>query len=58
MPSRYLVPQFAATNLAKYAGACTYGQGATATGYTMSHLEIKTAALPVLHEVATGIVAP
>ncbi len=58
LAARLLAPQFSQSELAHYAGACTYGEGATATGYTMSHLLLETAKPPQLHAGATGVVAP
>ncbi len=56
--SRWLDPVFASSELAHYAGACTYGEGATGTGYTMSHLVIASGKLPAIHELVTQVTAP
>lgn len=51
--SRFLQPQFDSSELAHYAGACTFSEGATAMGYTMSHLLLRNGMPPSLHEIAT-----
>lgn len=56
---RQLAPQFLGNNGVHYAGACTYSEGATATGYTMSFLFVPTdGGLPTIHEVASGLAGP
>ena len=56
--ARLLTLDFAGDELARYAGACTAGEGAPATGFTMSHLVLRPEQLPAIHEVVSGVAPP
>ena len=57
-PARLLTLRFAADELVHYAGACTVGEGAPATGFTMSHLLLAAGQPLALHELVSGVRAP